>query len=95
MQELDESGWKQVHGDVFRPPQHLSLFCALVGSGSQLACMVFIMILFATATTLYMGRGGIIISFLVVYCLTSIVAGYTSGGLYARSGGHAWIPTMM
>merc|ERR1711988_991259 len=55
-QELDESGWKQVHGDVFRPPEHLGLFCALVGTGSQLAVMVAIMILFSTATTLYMGR---------------------------------------
>ena len=94
-QELDESGWKQVHGEVFRPPQHLSLFCALVGTGSQLACMVFSMILFATATTLYMGRGAIIVSFLVAYCLTSLVAGYTSGGLYSRSNGRFWIRTMM
>ena len=76
-QELDESGWKQVHGDVFRPPAQLALFCALIGTGSQLAAMVGIMIIFATATTLYMGRGGIIISFLLVYCLSSIVAGYT------------------
>ena len=93
-QELDESGWKQVHGDVFRPPQ-LTLFCALVGTGSQLAAMVAIMILFATATTLYMGRGAIIISFLVVYCLTSLIAGYTSGSLYARSGGKFWIQAML
>mmetsp|Transcript_17876 Transcript_17876/g.53432 ORF Transcript_17876/g.53432 Transcript_17876/m.53432 type:complete len:357 (-) Transcript_17876:1283-2353(-) len=46
-QELDESGWKQVHGDVFRPPMQLQLFCALVGTGSQIAAMVFIMILCA------------------------------------------------
>ena len=83
-QELDESGWKQVHGDVFRPPAPLALFCALVGTGSQLATMSFAMILFATATNLYMGRGAIIVSFLVAYCLTSVVAGYTSGSLYAR-----------
>jgi transmembrane 9 superfamily protein 3 len=94
-QELDESGWKQVHGDVFRPPAQLALFCALIGTGSQLAAMVGIMIIFATATTLYMGRGGIIISFLLVYCLSSIVAGYTSGSLYSRSGGQSWIRTMI
>ena len=57
--------------------------------------MVFSMILFATATTLYMGRGAIIVSFLVAYCLTSLVAGYTSGGLYSRSNGRFWIRTMM
>ena len=94
-QELDESGWKQVHGEVFRAPAQLAIFCALVGTGSQLACMVFSMILFATATTLYMGRGAIIVSFLVAYCLTSVVAGYTSGSLYCRSGGRFWIRTML
>ena len=57
------SGWKQVHGDVFRPPAQLALFCALIGSGAQLVAMVAIMIVFAIATSLYMGRGGIIISF--------------------------------
>jgi len=93
-QELDESGWKQVHGDVFRPPAQLTLFCALVGTGSQLAVMVFSMILFATATTLYMGRGAIMISFLVAYCLTSLVAGYSSGSLYSRSSGRQWTVCM-
>jgi len=109
----------QVHGDVFRPPQHLGMFCALVGTGSQLATMVFVMILcaacfrkvrtsecrrhcftaivcrFATATTLYMGRGAILIAFIMCYSLASVVCGYTSGSLYARSGGRAWIPTML
>jgi len=94
-QELDESGWKQVHGDVFRAPPNLTLFCALIGTGSQLATMVFLMILFATATTLYMGRGAIIVSFIVCYALTSLVAGYSSGALYSRSGGATWIHTML
>eukprot|EP00316_Scyphosphaera_apsteinii_P000992 CAMPEP_0119321780 /NCGR_PEP_ID=MMETSP1333-20130426/56417_1 /TAXON_ID=418940 /ORGANISM="Scyphosphaera apsteinii, Strain RCC1455" /LENGTH=521 /DNA_ID=CAMNT_0007328835 /DNA_START=14 /DNA_END=1576 /DNA_ORIENTATION=- len=94
-QELDESGWKQVHGDVFRPPGNLCLFCALVGTGAQLATLVLFMILFATATTLYMGRGAIIVSFLVCYCITSLVAGYTSGALYSRCQGKSWIRTML
>jgi replicative DNA helicase len=51
-----------VHGDVFRPPPKLSLFCALVGTGLQLASMIFGLILFACATTLYMGRGTIIVA---------------------------------
>lgn len=33
----DEYGWKQVHGDVFRPPVHPVLFTGLVGCGHQLA----------------------------------------------------------
>lgn len=31
----DEYGWKQVHGDVFRPASHAMLFSALIGSGYQ------------------------------------------------------------
>lgn len=31
----DEYGWKQVHGDVFRPVSQPILFTALVGSGYQ------------------------------------------------------------
>ena len=33
----DEYGWKQVHGDVFRPPVYPTLFTSLVGCGHQLA----------------------------------------------------------
>ena len=84
-----------MHGDVFRPPPKLTLFCALVGTGVQLASMIFGLILFACATTLYMGRGTIIVTFIVAYALTSLFAGYSSGGLYARSGGREWIKTMM
>jgi hypothetical protein len=28
---VDESGWKQIYGDVFRPPKNLELFCCLIG----------------------------------------------------------------
>lgn len=31
----EESGWKYVHGDVFRFPPHKNLFCAFVGTGTQ------------------------------------------------------------
>ena len=30
----EESGWKLVHGDVFRPPRHPELLSALVGTGA-------------------------------------------------------------
>ena len=38
--EEEESGWKLVHGDVFRPPANPLLFASLVGSGMQLLCLV-------------------------------------------------------
>ena len=39
---MEESGWKLVHGDVFRPPQRSWLLTAFVGSGVQIFCMVVI-----------------------------------------------------
>lgn len=39
---IEESGWKLVHGDVFRPPKCRLLLTACVGSGVQIFAMVLI-----------------------------------------------------
>ena len=41
---LEETGWKLVHGDVFRPPSHPTLLVACLGSGIQTFCMGLIII---------------------------------------------------
>ena len=41
---MEETGWKLVHGDVFRPPQYPMLLVACIGSGLQLLCMVLVII---------------------------------------------------
>ena len=53
----EESGWKLVHGDVFRPPRNLVLLSAVVGTGAQLAMLVLLVILVAIVGTLYIGYG--------------------------------------
>ena len=36
VEEREETGWKLVHADVFRPPVEMPmLFCVLVGTGMQ------------------------------------------------------------
>ena len=37
-EEEDETGWKYLHGDVFRFPPHISLFSAMLGVGTQVLC---------------------------------------------------------
>ncbi|MQL88303.1 hypothetical protein Taro_020857 [Colocasia esculenta] len=91
----EESGWKLVHGDVFRPPQSLVLLSALVGTGAQLAMLILLVILLAIIGMLYVGRGAIVTTFIVCYALTSFISGYVSGGLYSRSGGKNWIKSMI
>lgn len=39
---IEETGWKLVHGDVFRPPRYSRLFAALIGSGVQICAMTLI-----------------------------------------------------
>ena len=81
----DDSGWKQVHSDVFRKPRHLMLFSALTGTGYQMIVLVTSVIVFAASgNTLYAERGGTITAGIVFYSLSSVVAGYTSGGYYMQ-----------
>ncbi|AQK39593.1 Transmembrane 9 superfamily member 1 [Zea mays] len=105
----EESGWKLVHGDVFRPPRSLMFLSALVGIGTQLAALILLVIVLAIVGMLYIGilitkfpdrgmgtwRGAIITTFIVCYALTSFISGYVSGGLYSRSGGKNWIKAMV
>ncbi|KAL0410505.1 UNVERIFIED_CONTAM: Transmembrane 9 superfamily member 7 [Sesamum latifolium] len=43
----DETGWKLVHADVFRPPINSSLLCVYVGTGVQVFGMTFVTMIFA------------------------------------------------
>ena len=55
---LEETGWKLVHGDVFRPPQHPRLLVALLGSGIQLFWMILTTICMLRVMALFYFRGG-------------------------------------
>ena len=46
-ESIEETGWKLVHGDVFRPPNNNRLFASIIGSGVQIFCMMGITIFFA------------------------------------------------
>eukprot|EP00798_Chlamydomonas_sp_ICE-L_P018867 gene18867-25423_t len=91
----EESGWKLVYGDVFRPPQQLTLLAACVGTGIQLALLCLFVIFFTIAGSFFEERGTILTAFIVCYALTSFVGGYVSGGFYARNDGRNWIRTML
>ncbi|KAF5296180.1 hypothetical protein FQA39_LY12634 [Lamprigera yunnana] len=91
----DEYGWKQVHGDVFRPASHSLLFSALIGTGHQLTTVVFCVIIFAILGNLYTERGSMLSTSIFVYAATSPVNGYFGGSLYARMGGKVWIRQML
>eukprot|EP00030_Apusomonadida_sp_AF-17_P000399 a174436_467.p1 GENE.a174436_467~~a174436_467.p1 ORF type:complete len:600 (-),score=303.55 a174436_467:25-1665(-) len=91
----DDSGWKQVYGDVFRPPPRLILFAALLGTGYQLVILVFAVLSLAWMGTLYATRGTVLTTAIFVYAMTSLIAGYFSGSYYAQQQGERWIVTMI
>jgi len=91
---VDEFGWKLIHGDVFRPGLHQELQCAIVGTGCQLIGVIVLVVVAALMNDLHEGRGQILGTFIVLYSVCSLVAGYVSGSLYVKRGGKRWIRTL-
>mmetsp|Transcript_1716 Transcript_1716/g.3842 ORF Transcript_1716/g.3842 Transcript_1716/m.3842 type:complete len:628 (-) Transcript_1716:1269-3152(-) len=90
--EEEESGWKLIHGDVFRFPEKPELFCAAVGVGNQLIVTTFCHLALAlTGLISTTRRGSLLAGVVVLYCLTSFVAGYTSISLYRQMNGSNWV----
>jgi len=79
----EETGWKLVHGDVFRPPQQPALFCVFVGTGVQLLGMVIITMMFALLGFLSpANRGGLMSATLMLFAFMGLLGGYYSSRLY-------------
>lgn len=91
----EDYGWKQVHGDVFRPPPNQSLLAALLGTGYQLVILASLVILYTIMGDLYVERASILTVTIFLYALTSVASGYYSGSFYAQYGGKNWIRTMV
>jgi transmembrane 9 superfamily protein 2/4 len=91
-EEMDESGWKLVHADVFRPPgNHPMLYCVFVGSGVQLAVTILLAIIFSAVGFLSPARrGSLMNAVLAFYVLGGILAGYVSSRLYKAFKGRLW-----
>jgi len=78
-----ESGWKLLHGDVFRAPQFGEFLCALVGSGIQLLIILGSTLLFAVLGFISpANRGSLISMMLFFWVLSSFVCGMSSATLY-------------
>merc|ERR1740121_2826385 len=91
----DESGWKQVNGDVFRRPDHLAVFTVLYASGVHLACTVIIVLFFAALNNYYASRGATAGSFVIAYVVTVIAGGFEGGRIFRMFGGQHWKRTMV
>ena len=91
-EEREESGWKLVHADVFRPPAQLSMvFCVAIGTGVQLFGMAAITVLFAAIGFLSpSNRGNLMVAVLVLFVLMGVAGGYASSRCYKMFKGKRW-----
>jgi len=90
-ESIEETGWKLVHGDVFRPPVNNKLFAAVIGSGIQIFSMMAITIFFAMLGMLSpASRGALLTAAIFLYEFLGLVAGYYSGRLYRTMKGKEW-----
>ncbi|KAL3582347.1 hypothetical protein D5086_016679 [Populus alba] len=88
----DKTGWKFIHGDVFQYPYYKSLFAAAVGSGTQLFTLTILLLILGMAGAFHPYKQGyLFISLVVIYALTSALAGYTSAYYYVQLEGTEWM----
>ena len=88
---MEETGWKLVHGDVFRPPRHLHLFVALTGTGVQIAGCLMCTILIAMLGMLSpSSRGALITAGFFIFMFLGLHSGYYGGRLYKTLKGQQW-----
>ena len=94
----EETGWKLVHGDVFRPPAAASWLAVLAGTGVQLFGMTLVTMVFATLGFLSpANRGGLMTAVLLLFVFMGSFAGYSSARLYKTfkaSGGRGAVPAL-
>lgn len=87
----EETGWKLVHGDVFRPPTHSSLLCVYVGTGVQFFGMTLVTMIFALLGFLSpSNRGGLMTAMVLLWVFMGLFAGYSSARLYKMFKGSEW-----
>ncbi|XP_057419721.1 transmembrane 9 superfamily member 10-like [Lotus japonicus] len=87
----EETGWKLVHGDVFRPPSNSDLFCVYVGTGVQFFGMILVTMIFAAFGFLSpANRGGMMTAMLLLWVFMGLFAGYASARLYKMFKGTEW-----
>ncbi|GLJ04674.1 hypothetical protein SUGI_0001060 [Cryptomeria japonica] len=87
----EETGWKLVHGDVFRPPSHSSLLCVYVGTGVQFFGMTLVTMIFAMLGFLSpSNRGGLMTAMVLLWVFMGLFAGYSSARMYKMFKGAEW-----
>ncbi|KAK3390520.1 endomembrane protein 70 [Podospora didyma] len=87
----DVTGWKLLHGEVFRTPANGHLLAPLVGSGMQLLFMAVGLVLLSALGVLNPSfRGGFISFGVGLFVFAGVFSGYFSARIFKTFGGQDW-----
>ncbi|KAG4027313.1 hypothetical protein MFRU_031g00610 [Monilinia fructicola] len=87
----EDSGWKLVHGDVFRTPGRPLILSVFLGNGAQLFVMTGFTIAFALLGFLSpSNRGSLGTIMILLYTVLGFIGGYASARVYKSFGGEQW-----
>lgn len=88
----EDYGWKLISNDVFRFPPNKGIFCAALGVGSQFLTLSFGILLMAMFGLFNVHRhGSLNTAAILLYALTSGIAGYISAKVYKQMNGENWV----
>jgi len=87
----EETGWKLLHGDVFRPPKYPMVLSVLVGTGAQIGTAFFLTMVAAILKLVNpIRKGQTLTAILVLYVLSGSAAGYASARVYKYCDAKRW-----
>eukprot|EP00184_Porphyridium_aerugineum_P005163 CAMPEP_0184697166 /NCGR_PEP_ID=MMETSP0313-20130426/4217_1 /TAXON_ID=2792 /ORGANISM="Porphyridium aerugineum, Strain SAG 1380-2" /LENGTH=646 /DNA_ID=CAMNT_0027155929 /DNA_START=246 /DNA_END=2186 /DNA_ORIENTATION=+ len=83
-EQEDVTGWKLVHGDVFRPPSFAAALAVFCGTGAQIFWLTCVTLIFAVLGFLSpANRGGLLTALIMFFIFASLISGYAAARLYA------------
>jgi len=78
-EKQEDTGWKLVHGDVFRRPKYSTLFSVSVGTGLQILGMCGVTLLFALIGLISPSRRGFLLQgMMLLFAIMGSFAGYSA-----------------
>ncbi|XP_024027421.1 transmembrane 9 superfamily member 2 [Morus notabilis] len=92
----EERGWKSIRDDVFTCPVHKSLLSAALGSGTQLLALTILVLLLGIFDIFHPHKPGCFLTALIViYAITSCIAGYTATSFNCQLEGTNWLGNLL
>ena len=93
IKNITENNWKQVSGDVFRPPRvNKMLLSSIIGTGFQLFLMLAIVLFLGIIGFINPEKRANILSLIILsYIIMGLAGGYISADIYKIMDGKNWL----